>query len=300
MNKSKLIFSGSSHQALAKEICMFGQACLGKCHIAQFPDGEISIEIHEEVRGREVFVVQTLAMDPNRYLVELLLLIDALKRDAAKSIGVIIPYFGYCRQDRRNKPGVPISAKLMANLISSAGASRVITCDLHADQVEGFFEIPVEQLHCQQLLCEAVKKKNSDNCIVVAPDIGSIKVSEKVAKLLRVDFAIVNKKRMNAFEVEGTLIGDVKGKNVLIVDDLCSTGGTLIAAAELCRSLGARKIMVAVSHALLVANACTKIAASPIEEFYLTNSIDCSHLGSFNGFSVTSIAPLIAEACLKN
>ncbi len=300
MTKYPLLFAGSSHPELANEISVELGISLGRRDLSQFPDGELSVEIQEDVRGKDVFVLQSIAADPNRYLMELLIMIDALKRASAKSIVAIIPYFGYCRQDRKNKSGVAIAAKLVANLLVTAGATHLITCDLHADQIEGFFEIPVDHLHCQKLLCETAKKLIGENCSVVAPDIGSVKIAEAMAKLLNVDLVVVNKQRLNSFDVKATLIGDVANKNVLIADDLCSTGGTLVAAANLCREAGAKKIIAAVTHGLFVGNAMKKIESSTLESLFVTNSTP--FLGQFSKaakIDTLSIAPMIAEA-IKN
>jgi ribose-phosphate pyrophosphokinase len=277
MTKYPLLFAGSSHPELANEISVELGISLGRRDLSQFPDGELSVEIQEDVRGKDVFVLQSIAADPNRYLMELLIMIDALKRASAKSIVAIIPYFGYCRQDRKNKPGVAIAAKLVANLLVTAGATHLITWDLHADQIEGFFEIPVDHLHCQKLLCETAKKLIGENCIVV-----------------------VNKQRLNFFDVKATLIGDVANKNVLIADDLCSTGGTLVAAANLCREAGAKKIIAAVTHGLFVGNAMKKIESSTLESLFVTNSTPfLDQFSKAAKIDTLSIAPMIAEA-IKN
>ncbi len=245
----------------------------GQMRLGSFPDGEIAVEIQEDVREKRVFVLQTIAGDPNRYLCELLIIIDALKRASAESIVAIIPYLGYCRQDRKDRPGVPITAKLVANLLTVAGATRLITFDLHADQVEGFFEIPVDHLHCQGLLAKAASELVGDRPVVVAPDVGSTKVAEEMAKLMRADMAIMKKHRISASEVEVTLIGEVAGRHVLLADDLCSTAGTLVAASELCHKRGAKRIIAAVSHGLFVGDSLARIENSPIEKLLVANSV---------------------------
>lgn len=296
MKSQPLLFAGSSHKELAQEISTISGLSLGGLLLGSFPDGEISVEIQEDVRGREVFVLQSIAIDPNRYLIELLLIIDALKRGRAASIVPIIPYFGYCRQDRKTRPGAPIAAKVVANLLAMEGIVSLITCDLHADQVEGFFEIPVEHLHCQKLLCDAAKDFFDAACCVVAPDIGGIKRAEIAAKHLDVDLAIMNKQRLSSFEVSVNLIGDVADKNVLIFDDMCSTGGTIVAAAHLLRKSGARKIAAAVSHALFVGDAMKRLEEAPLEAFFITNTIPCTVTSSSIAIKISSIAPMIAEA----
>lgn len=297
MNNSPLFFAGSSHRELAIEICTELRIPLGAVSLGSFPDGEISVEILEDVRGRDVFILQSLAIDPNRYLMELLIMVDALKRSSAKSITAIVPYLGYCRQDRRNKPGVPITAKLVANLLSSAGTNHLMTFDLHSDQVEGFFEIPVTHLHCQELLCSHVKELLGENLIVVAPDIGSIKIAEAMAKLLKVDLAVIKKERLNSADVEMTLIGDVANKNVLITDDLCSTAGTLVAAAKLCQERGAQKVIGAITHGLFVKDAMAKIESSALLSLLTTNTIPPhDQLSASTKIDQISIAKIIAKA----
>ncbi len=229
---------------------------------------------------------------------ELLILIDALRRSRAKSITAIIPYLSYCRQDRRNKDGMPITAKLVANLLSTAGVDHLITFDLHCDQIEGFFEIPVTHLRCGQIFSDPVQQLLGENSIVVAPDIGSIKIAESMAKLLQVDMAVLQKKRHNAFDVEMILIGNVSNKNILLVDDLCSTAGTLVAAASLCKKMGAHKIIAEVSHGLFVGNALEKIEQSFIDALLISDTIpifphSCSKIHSI------SIAPSLAKTIQK-
>lgn len=293
--KKPFIFAGSSHIPLAQEICSELSLTPGKTQIGTFPDGEISVRILEDVSNREVFVLQSLGINPSQYLLELLIIIDALKRASAKRITAIIPYFGFARQDRRNKPGDPITAKLIANLLTEAGATHLITLDLHADQIEGFFDIPVLHLHAQDLLIEHAQKKLGKNGIVVIPDLGNIKIGETAAKSLHCDLAIVKKERLDAFQVKTTLIGHVKDKNVLIIDDLCSTGGTITSAAKLCRDNGALKIIGAVTHGVLVSEAMKKIEESSIETLFITNSIEQTHRTSPK-IQQVSIGKMIARS----
>jgi ribose-phosphate pyrophosphokinase len=298
MNKQPILFSGSSHLKLAKDVCHELNVSLGRMHLSQFPDGETDVQILENVRGRDVFVMQSIVMEPNHYLFELLMIIDALKRSFAKSITAIIPYLGYCRQDRKNKPGVPITAKLVANVFSTAGMTNLITFDLHADQIEGFFETTVDNLHCQQLLYDACKHQSGEECIIVAPDMGSMKIAENMARLLNAELAIIKKERLNPFEVNMTLIGNVSNKNVLITDDLCSTAGTLVEAVNLCKQQGAKKIMAAITHGLFVDEALSKIESSVLDYLFTTDTIQ--HRNTFPASIKTiSVAPLIAEA-IKN
>lgn len=298
-----LLFCGSSHPELAQEVAQQLGISLGQIQIGQFPDGEISIQLLESVRGREVFVLQSVALDPNFYLMELLIIIDALKRASARTVVPVLPYFGYSRQDRKDLPRVPITAKLVANLLVEAGATRVLAIDLHAGQLQGFFDIPVDHIHGSKSLVERFQEMNVDNCIIVAPDVGSVKIARSFANQLGVDFAIVNKHRVNPIEVdEVTLIGDVKGKNVLLADDMCSTGGTLVSAAKACQEKGAQRIFAAVTHGLFVGSAVDKIEKSPIETVLMTNTIPyTSRLAGSTKLTVVSISSLLAHAiqCIK-
>ena len=289
MPNHPLFFTGSSHPQLAQKTCKEIGIPLGKLSLKLFPDNEISVEILEEVKGRDTYVLQSLAQDPQRHLMELLIIIDALKRSSAKTITAIIPYFTYCRQDRRDKPGVPITAKLVANLLSAAGIDHMITLDLHSDQVEGFFEIPVTHLHCQELLCANIQPRLGNNAIVVAPDIGSIKIAESMAKLLKVEMAVIKKNRLNSTDVEMSLIGDVSGKAVLIVDDICSTASTLVKAAELCQKRGAAQVYAVITHGLFVQEALAKIEASPLQQLVTTDTIPLSPAGKIEQVSIAKI-----------
>lgn len=294
-----LLFSGSSHPVLAKEIADDLGIKLGRRELERFPDGEIELQIQENVRGRDVFILQSVALDPNNYLMELLIMIDALRRASARSIVVVIPYFGYCRQDRKDKPRVPITAKLVANLLVNAGATRVLTMDLHAGQLQGFFDIPVDNLfgrpRLAQALLEVTAKKD---LIVVTPDIGSVKIARAYATYLGVDFAIIDKHRSSATQVEAVnVIGDVKGKDVLLADDMCSTGGTLVSAAKACREKGARKVFAAITHGLLVGDSVAKIEQSPIEALYMSNTIPYTErLSKSTKIKTISVASLFGQA----
>jgi ribose-phosphate pyrophosphokinase len=292
------MFSGSSHPVLAKEVADSLNVSLGKIKIERFPDGEIFLQILENVRGRDVFVLQTVALDPNNYLMELLVMIDALKRASARSIAVVIPYFGYCRQDRKDKPRVPITAKLVANLLVTAGATRILTMDLHAAQLQGFFDVPVDNLFGRPVLVEAIKKMSGDNIVVVTPDIGSIKLARDYATHLGVDMAIVDKSRLEADTVRvEAVIGDVKGKDVLLADDMCSTGGTLVSAAKACREKGAKRIFAVVTHGLLVGDCLEKIEQSPIEALLVSNTIpNTESVKQCKKIHVASVAPLFGQA----
>ncbi len=291
-----LVFSGTSHPELAKEIAHSLNVSLGRVKIDRFPDGEIGVQILENVRDRDVFIVQTIAMRPNDYLMELLIMIDALRRASARSITAVLPYYGYCRQDRKDKPRVPITAKLVANMLASAGVTRVVTMDLHAGQVQGFFDIPVDNLYARPLMVDAIKELGLSDLMVVVPDIGSVKLGRSFANQLDVEMAIVDKNRIDAHRTEvTTLIGSVKGKNVLLADDMCSTGGTLVSAAQACLKEGAQKIVAVFTHGLLVGNAVKKIEDSPIELVLMSNTIPLT-VELSKKFRQVSVAPHFAYA----
>ncbi len=297
------IFSGTSHPQLAKEIADELNVPLGNLSIEQFPDGEIAVQILESVRGLDVFIVQSIALDPNRYLIELLIIIDALKRASAKNIIPVIPYFGYCRQDRKDRPRVPITAKLVANLLEQAGATQVLTMDLHAGQIQGFFDIPVDNLYARRILVDACKKnllnETGGKTVVVTPDIGSVKLARSYANSIPgATFAVIDKQRLSPTEVETvTVIGNVEGKNVLLADDLCSTAGTLVSAAKACQEKGALKIFAAVTHGLFVGDAVSKIQESPITTILAGNTIPVTErLNGFSKLREVSVAPLFAKA----
>ena len=294
VDNSYVLFSGTSHVGLAKRVADRLGTHLGKIQIETFPDGEIGVQINENVRGRDVFVLQTIAHRPNSYLMELFIIIDALKRSSARSITVVLPYFGYARQDRKDKGRVPITAKLIANLIEKAGTNRVLTIDLHADQVQGFFDIPVDNLYTRNILVKEVQKLELDNLIVVAPDIGSIKIAKSFSALLKADLATVDKRRVNADKVEAdALIGDVKGKNVLLVDDICSTGGTLKTASFVCKKAGANKVFAAVAHGLMVGKAFEE---SAIEKMLICDTIQLMPGVCQDRLYVVSVADLLGSA----
>jgi ribose-phosphate pyrophosphokinase len=291
---SFMLFSGTSHPALAKEIAEFLGINLGRVLIQPFPDGEIGVQILENVRGRDIFVVQSIARDPNLYLMELLILIDALKRASAHQIVAVIPYYGYARQDRKDKGRVPITAKLVANLLEKAGATRILTMDLHAEQIQGFFDIPVDNLYARPILVDAVQKLGIDKPVVVTPDIGSIKLARMIASAMEADFAIVDKRRESATKVEvNALIGDVQGRDVLLVDDMCSTGGTLRSASVACSKAGAKRIIAAVTHGLFDQN---PLQEGKIDQLFMTNTIPFPKEIDHSHIQIVSIAGLFGKA----
>lgn len=290
-----LLFSGTSHKKLAESVAENLGVPLGKCIIETFPDGEIGVQILENVRGRDVFVLQSIAQQPNLYLMELFILIDALKRASAASIAVVIPYYGYARQDRKDKGRVPITARLVADLLEKAGATRVLTVDLHADQVQGFFNIPVDNLTARAVLSQTLKKAGLDNGVVVAPDLGSIKYAKYYASALGMPFAVVDKRRINSGHVEsGVLIGDVRGKKVLLVDDIYSTGGTLKMAIQVCKEAGACSLYAAVTHYVSQEEVPESLE---LEKLYTTDTVP-GEVSSAKR-EVVTIGPLLAEAILS-
>jgi len=302
MRPPLMIFNGSSHPFLGVELSGHLGVSLGKRDLHLFPDGEISLAILEPVQGTPVYVLQSLGIDPNFHLMELFILIDALKRSSAEKVTVILPYYAYARQDRQDRPGSPITAKLLANLLTLAGADRLIVIDLHSEQIEGFFDIPVEHLQSNEVLIPYCKKLQLENVVVVAPDKGGIRIAGIYAKELNAPIALIDKERLNPFEVEMRLfVGNVKDKTVLLVDDMCSTGGTLVNAAKVCSDLGARKIVAAVGHGLLIGKSLEDIENSTIELLITTNTLPVSdQVQSHPKIHVVSIAPLLAEAIQKS
>ncbi len=289
---SLLIFSLSSHPLLAKEIASHLGKSPAEVLIKSYPDHETGVQILESVRNKDVFVVQTIALEPNHYLMELLIMIDALKRASARSIVAVIPYYGYGRQDRKDKGRVPITAKLVADLLQKAGATRVITMDLHSDQIQGFFDIPLDHLHALPFLVEGIQKLSFHKGMIVAPDVGSKKLSIKVAEWLGWDVAIIDKRRLDENRVEmNALIGDVEGKEVVIVDDIWSTGATLSLSALLCKKKGAKRIAAAVVHGPFSEN---PTVPNEVEKILTTNTIPCKH--QLDKVEVVSVASLFAQA----
>lgn len=286
-----MIFSGSSHPELAREVAKHLHVDLGKVVIETFPDGEIGVQVLENVRGKDVFVIQSPARHPNHYLMELLILVDALKRASAKSIVAVIPYYAYARQDRKEKGRVPITARLVANLLERAGVTRLLTMDLHTEQIQGFFDIPVDHLYARPLFVKALKGLKLKDAVIVSPDVGSNKMARKFAEDLKLDIAIVDKRRVSGRDVEvNALIGSVKGRQAILVDDICSTGGTLELAAKVCKEEGAKTVFAVVAHALLMGGAKLK----GIDQLFITDSVP--PLKEAEGLRVISIAPLLAEA----
>ena len=268
------IFSGNANPPLARKICEAIGVEPGKCTVTAFPDGETFVKIEENVRGQDTFVIQPTSPPTNQHLMELLIMIDALRRASAQRITAVLPYYGYARQDRKDQPRVPISAKLVANLLVAAGANRILTMDLHAQQIQGFFDIPVDHLYAAPVMYEYLFTKDLGDLVVVTPDVGGLKMAHAYAQVLEADLAIVAKRRRSPTDVEAiTLIGDVKGKNALIVDDLTETAGTITQAARLLKEHGAKKVWACVSHAILNDLALQRLRESEIDELITTDSV---------------------------
>lgn len=293
-------FTGNAHKELAHEIAEYLQMPVGDATVTKFSDGEIMVQINENVRGSDVFVLQPTCMPVNRHIIELLLMIDALKRASARRITAVIPYYGYARQDRKVQPRVPISAKLIADLITAAGTNRVLTMDLHAAQIQGFFNIPVDNLYASPVILDYVEKKynHKKELVIVSPDAGGVERARAFAKKLQCSIAIIDKRReaANISQIMN-VIGDVKDKDTIILDDMIDTGGTTIQAATALKDKGAKRVIAACTHAVLSGNAVEKLNDSVIEELIVTNTIPLnSKKEKCKKITVLSIAPLIAEA----
>lgn len=291
------LFSGTSHTSFSQQVASCLGMSLGKISFEPFPDGEFSVQISETVSGRDTFVIQTIARDPNNYLMELLIIVDALKRASAKSIVAVLPYFGYARQDRRGEANHPITAKLIADLLTAAGVTHILTMDLHAPQIQGFFNIPVENLYARPVLADSIRAMQLENFVIMAPDLGAIKNARFYANLLHADYAMVDKRRVNNEKVEvSSIIGNVKGRDVILVDDMCSTGSTLVTAAQACRQAGAKKIVAIFTHPLLVGEAVQKLINSPIEKIITTNTVPLLETMHHPKINQASVAGLFGEA----
>jgi ribose-phosphate pyrophosphokinase len=298
MNRELKIFSGNANPALAQEISAYLGQKLGEATVASFSDGEIRVKIDENVRGADVFVVQSCCQPVNDSLMELLIIIDALKRSSANRITAVIPYFGYARQDRKDQPRVPITAKLVADLVTTAGTDRVLTMDLHAGQIQGFFNVPVDHLYALPVLLEYITKKKINDLVVVSPDAGGVERARAFAKRLQANLAIIDKRREGPNQAQiMNIIGDVQGKSVLLLDDMIDTAGTIVQGAQACADQGAREVWTACTHAVLSGPALDRLQKSCISQVVITNTIPlrgkeqvCPKLHQL------SVAPLLGEA----
>lgn len=294
------IFSGNANPELAKKISKFLKVPLGDAIVSTFSEGEIRVKINEDVRGRDVFIVQPTCPPTNNNLMELLIMMDAVKRASARRITAVIPYFGYARQDRKDQPRVPISAKLVANLLESAGADRILTMDLHASQIQGFFDVPMDHLFAVNTVVDYFTKKKIKNLVIASPDVGGIKMARAYAKRMNAHLAIVDKRRIDDQHTETmSILGEVKGKNIVIVDDLVATASSICEAALALKKAGALKIFAAVTHPILSGPAIERIKKSPIEEFIISDSISLEASKKDPVFRVLSVAPLLGEAIYR-
>ena len=298
LNDTLKIFSGSSNPALAAAVCKYLNIPLGGAQIDVFPDGEKVIRVEDDVRGRDCFVVQSTCRPVDEHLVELLIYLDCLRRASAKRVTAVIPYFGYARQDRKAEGRVPITAKLVANLITTAGADRVLAIDLHAQQLQGFFDIPVDHLTGELVLNKYFRGKKIGDLAVVSPDVGNIKLAARYAAHLGGELAIVHKKRISGSEVEAQeIIGEVKGRNILMCDDMITTAGTVCSAAELVKKRGAEKIYVGATHGVFASKALEKLSQAPIDEVVVTDTIPLSDEAKAHGnVRVLTVSAMLGEA----
>ena len=303
MNEPKrdfTIFSGNSNVPLAKEMCSYLDIPLGKCEVSRFSDGEIQVEISENVRGRDIFLVQSTCSPVNDHLMELLIMIDASKRASARSITAVVPYFGYARQDRKVAPRTPITARLVADMITAAGADRFVSMDLHAGQIQGFFDMPSDHLYASPVLLEHMRKRytNPEEVVIISPDAGGVERARAFAKRLGTTLAIVDKRRAKANVAEVmNLIGDVKGKTAVILDDMVDTAGTLAQGASTLMEKGARRVVAYAVHPVLSGPALQRLHDSPIEELVVTNTVPLSPAArQSKKISQLSVAQIFGEA----
>jgi ribose-phosphate pyrophosphokinase len=291
------IFTGNAHRQLAQDIAAKLDIKIGNALVGHFPDGEIDVKVNEDVRGCDVFLVQPSCPPVNENLMELLILIDCMKRASVGRITAVIPYFGYARKDRKDEGRVPITAKLVANLLTKAGLDRVVTVDLHASQIQGFFDIPVDHLFASPVISQHFLTLQIPDLVVVSPDVGSIKMARAYAKRLSGDLAVVDKRRIGPDEVEvNAVIGDVEGKNVILIDDIISTAGTITNAARLVKSKGALDVYIAATHPILCGQAWDKLQKAPVKSVVVTDSIPLKGNADRSAIHVLSLAGLLAEA----
>jgi len=298
MSESRLrIFTGNSNRSLAEDICHSIGVPLGKATVTSFPDGETFVKIDENIRGQDVFIIQSTCPPTNHHLMELLIMIDAARRASAQRITAVLPFYGYARQDRKDQPRVPITAKLVANLLVSAGANRILTMDLHSQQIQGFFDIPVDHLYASPVFFEHLKKSKmkTKSLVVCSPDIGGMKMAAAYADVLGANLGMVAKRRKSATAVEAiSVVGDVDGCDVLLVDDITETAGTLMAAAAMLRERGARTVRAAVSHCILSEIAYERLRSGIIDELITTNTVPIDTKGLH--VTVLSVAGLLGQA----
>ena len=292
------IFTGSSNRPLAEEMCKSMGVPLGDATVNCFPDGESFVKINENIRGADVYIIQSTCPPTNHHLMELLIMMDAAKRASASRITAIIPFYGYARQDRKDQPRVPITAKLVAYLLVAAGANRVLAMDLHSQQIQGFFDIPVDHLFASPVFFQYLATKKTNKLVVCSPDVGGMKMAAAYADILGASLALVAKKRVNATTVEAiNIVGEVAGCDVLLVDDITETAGTITSAAKMLRAHGATSVRAAVSHCVLNEVAYERLKTGVLDELITTNSVPIETRGL--PITVLSIAPLLGEAILR-
>jgi len=297
LNELKVI-SGSSNIPLAKEICDHLGMALGAVTVSSFSDGEILVRIEENVRGMDVFVVQSCSDPVNKHIMELLIMLDALKRSSARRITAVIPYFGYARQDRKDQPRVPITAKLVADLITTAGADKVLTIDLHAGQIQGFFNIPVDHLYATPVLLDHLRSMDLKDLVVVSPDAGGVERARAFAKRLKANLAIIDKRREGPNQAKiMNIIGDVDNRDVLLLDDMIDTAGTIAQGARACAEKGARRVLAGCTHAVLSGPALQRLNDSVLDRVIVTNTVPLAGKDQIcKKIEVLSVAPLLGEA----
>ena len=299
-NKRLRIFTGNANRPLAEEIAAYLGAEVGEAGVNRFNNGEIQVMIDESVRGKEVFILQPTSQPVNENLMELLIMVDAFKRASAKHITAVIPYYAYARQDRKTRGREPISAKLVANLLVTAGVTRVVTMDLHAGQIQGFFDIPVDHLPAAPILAEYIKTKKLENVVVVSPDLGGVTRARSLADRLNAELAIIDKRRPEPGVAEVMhLIGDVQGKTAVMIDDIVDTAGSLTEAAKALKKFGAIDVYACCTHPVLSDPAVERIANSEIKELIVTNTIPLPKVKKHEKITVLSVAPILGEAIVR-
>ncbi len=291
------VLAGNASRNLAQRICARLGINLGDADVTQFPDGEINVKINDDVRGSDVFIIQSTCPPVNNHLMELLILIDCAKRASAERVTAVIPYFGYARQDRKSEGRVPITAKLVANLLNASGVDRILTIDLHASQIQGFFDIQVDHLYASPVLVDYLQRERISNPVIVAPDVGSVKMVRGYAKRLSANLAIVDKRRIGPRQTEAVhIIGDIRGKNVIMVDDMISTGGTVSQAAKILRNRGARDVYLCATHPVFCGGAIEKLEKARIKKVIVTDTIPPQAKSRRKIIQVLSVAGLLSEA----
>ena len=298
--KKLKIFTGNANPALAKEICDYLGLPLGEAFVGRFNNGEVQIMIDESVRGKDVFIIQPTSYPVNDNLMELMVMADALKRASARHITAVVPYYGYARQDRKTRGREPITAKLVANLMQTAGITRLVTIDLHAGQIQGFFDVPVDHLFGASILAKYINEKNMEDVIVVSPDLGGVTRARDLADRIGAPIAIIEKKRPEPGVAKVmNLIGDVAGKNCIIIDDIVDTAGSLVEGAKALEEFGAKSVTAAATHAVLTDPASERIANSNIKELIVTNTIPLPENCNLPNITQLSVAPLLGEAIMR-